>query len=34
MQGAFMQDAHQGCISMLFYKGGDLDAWIRDNPFA
>ncbi|GBG16072.1 Serine/threonine-protein kinase 17B [Hondaea fermentalgiana] len=29
-----MQDALQGCISMPFYKGGDLDAWIRDNPFA
>ncbi|GBG35097.1 NLR family CARD domain-containing protein 3, partial [Hondaea fermentalgiana] len=34
IQGAFMQDAHQGCILMPFYKGGDLDAWIRDNPFA
>ncbi|GBG33900.1 Protein kinase, putative [Hondaea fermentalgiana] len=31
IQGAFMQDAHQGCVLMPLYEGGDLAAWIRDN---
>ncbi|GBG35170.1 Protein kinase, putative, partial [Hondaea fermentalgiana] len=34
IQGVFMQDAHHGCILSPYYSGGDLAAWIRDNPHA
>ncbi|GBG35039.1 Protein kinase, putative, partial [Hondaea fermentalgiana] len=34
IKGVFMQDAQHGCILMPYYEGGDLAAWIRDNPHA
>ncbi|GBG33660.1 Nephrocystin-3 [Hondaea fermentalgiana] len=34
IQGAFMQDAHEGCILTPFYPGGDLATWIRDRSHA
>ncbi|GBG34857.1 Ankyrin repeat and protein kinase domain-containing protein 1 [Hondaea fermentalgiana] len=33
-QSAFLHGTSQGCILMPFYAGGDLAAWIRDNPHA
>ncbi|GBG34335.1 Protein kinase, putative [Hondaea fermentalgiana] len=34
VQGVFMQDAREGCILMPYYEGGDLAAWIHNNPRA
>ncbi|GBG34334.1 Protein kinase, putative [Hondaea fermentalgiana] len=34
IQGAFWEDGRHGCILMPYYPGGDLAAWIRDNPHA
>ncbi|GBG25141.1 Protein kinase, putative [Hondaea fermentalgiana] len=34
IQGAFSQGDREGCILLPYYSGGDLSAWIRDNPHA
>ncbi|GBG16190.1 Dual specificity mitogen-activated protein kinase kinase 1, partial [Hondaea fermentalgiana] len=34
IQGAFSQGDREGCILLPYYSGGDLSAWMRDNPHA